>query len=117
MSTTERLIALIRERHEAGFSKYGTTLDRKDLTAEQWLQHAIEEMLDGAGYLMRLKEEMAKREQRIAALEAHIRRMEEAGNGLLNAMLTPEDSMSYTDWVCMTADSKNRWRKAKEDKP
>jgi hypothetical protein len=37
-------------------AKYGTTVDRDDLTPEQWCQHAIEEMLDGAAYLMRLKE-------------------------------------------------------------
>ena len=29
--------------------------------AEQWIQHAIEEMLDGAQYLYRIKQELAKR--------------------------------------------------------
>ena len=56
MSTTERLCALLRERHEIGLKKYGVTLDRDDYTPEQWIQHAVEEQLDAAGYLMRLKD-------------------------------------------------------------
>lgn len=56
MTTTDRLCALLRERHEIGLKKYSVTLDRKDLTPEQWIQHAVEEMLDAAGYLMRLKD-------------------------------------------------------------
>lgn len=56
MTTTERLCALLRERHDIGLKKYGVTLDRDDLTPEQWIQHAIEEQLDAAGYLMRLRD-------------------------------------------------------------
>ena len=59
MTTTERLCSLLHERHEVGLKKYGVTLDRDDITREQWIQHAIEEMLDGAGYLMRLKDTIA----------------------------------------------------------
>lgn len=58
MTTTEKLCAMLRERHDKGLAKYGTTVDRKDLTPEEWAQHAIEEMLDGAAYLMRLKDEI-----------------------------------------------------------
>lgn len=60
MTTTERLCALLHDRHAKGLKKYGVTLDRKDLTPEQWAQHAIEEMLDGAGYLMRLRDTIAE---------------------------------------------------------
>lgn len=56
MTTTEKLCVLLRDRHDAGIKKYGVTLDRDDLTPEQWIQHAIEEQLDAAGYLMRLKD-------------------------------------------------------------
>lgn len=59
MTTTERLCALLHERHAKGLEKYGVTLDRDDLTPEQWAQHAIEEMLDGAGYLMRAHDTIA----------------------------------------------------------
>lgn len=59
MTTTEKLCALLHERHAKGLEKYKDTLDREDFTPEQWAQHAIEEMLDGAGYLMRLKDTIA----------------------------------------------------------
>lgn len=58
-STTERLVAMLRQRHDAGLKKYGVTVDRTDLKPDEWIQHAIEELLDGAAYLMRLRDEMA----------------------------------------------------------
>lgn len=55
-STTERLVGLLRDRHARGLAKYGTTLDRTDLAPGEWAQHAIDEALDLAGYLMRVKD-------------------------------------------------------------
>jgi hypothetical protein len=46
-----------------------------------------------------------------------IRRLEEAGDVMLNAWLMPEDSMEYCDWVALSADAKAKWHKAKEAKP
>ena len=40
-------------REEKGRMEYGTTMDRKDLTEQEWLQHAYEEALDLALYLKR----------------------------------------------------------------
>ncbi|RZZ81436.1 hypothetical protein [Pseudoxanthomonas winnipegensis] len=54
--TTKTLIQMLIQRDQAGRAKYGTTLDRTDLTHEQWLQHLIEELLDGAGYALRAKQ-------------------------------------------------------------
>lgn len=51
-ATTQALIAMLIERDQLGRQKYGATLDRTDLTHEQWLQHMAEEMLDGAGYAL-----------------------------------------------------------------
>ena len=59
--TTESIVDMIRSRSEFGLNKYGVSMDRTDLTTEQWIQHAIEEMLDGAQYLYRIKQELAKR--------------------------------------------------------
>lgn len=72
MTTTDHLIALLRERHDAGLKKYGVTVDRTDLTPEQWAQHAIEEMLDGAAYLMRLKDDIARLQDLIKRLEVEL---------------------------------------------
>lgn len=49
---TVALIAQLVQRDQAGRAKYGATLDRTDLTLDQWLQHQVEELLDGAGYAL-----------------------------------------------------------------
>ena len=49
------------ERSRAGQLKYGTTLDRTDLTPLQWAQHMQEELMDAILYLERLKREMVAR--------------------------------------------------------
>ena len=56
---TTALIAMLHEREQRGRAKYGVTLDRTDLTTDQWLQHAIEEALDFAAYLQGLKRTLA----------------------------------------------------------
>lgn len=50
----ESVIAKIRERREAGRTKYGTTMERTDLSRLDWLRHAQEEAMDLAIYLERL---------------------------------------------------------------
>jgi hypothetical protein len=55
-----RIASLLRSRSETGIRKYGTTLDRTDLEVKQWIEHAIEECLDQALYLQKLKDELNK---------------------------------------------------------
>ena len=52
---TQRVIYLLESRAKKGFHEYGVTMDREDLTPEQWIDHAIEEALDLAIYLMKIK--------------------------------------------------------------
>lgn len=54
-SIINRIIELIETRADKGFQTYGVTMDRDDLTAEQWIDHAIEEALDLAIYLTKIK--------------------------------------------------------------
>lgn len=54
----EEVIVAIRERRERGRRKYGTTMERDDLTPLQWAQHAQEEAMDLAIYLQRLKRDL-----------------------------------------------------------
>lgn len=42
-------------RSKIGKEKYGTTLDREDLTPLEWLKHAQEEAMDFTLYLEKLK--------------------------------------------------------------
>jgi hypothetical protein len=44
----------LAERAKRGLAKYGVTTERTDLTELQWLQHAQDELLDGAVYLEKL---------------------------------------------------------------
>jgi hypothetical protein len=53
-----KIASLLRSRSETGIRKYGTTMDRTDLEVKQWIDHAIEESLDHALYLMKLKDEL-----------------------------------------------------------
>ena len=41
----------LKSREQRGLDKYGTTVDRTDLSLRDWLQHAYEEALDEAMYL------------------------------------------------------------------
>ena len=47
---------MIRERAMRGEAKYGTTMERGDLSIQEWLTHLQEELLDGAVYIQKLKE-------------------------------------------------------------
>jgi hypothetical protein len=61
MKTSETVQAaqrLLAERERVDLAKYGTTVDRTDLQAGDWLQHAIEEASDLLLYLIRLRETM-----------------------------------------------------------
>jgi hypothetical protein len=50
--------ALMRQRAEKGKETYGTTMDRDDLSTDEWLDHAIEEAIDLAIYLTKIKREL-----------------------------------------------------------
>ena len=52
-----RVIDLFKKRSERGLKKYGTTLDRNDLTHVEWLQHLQEELMDATLYIEKLKDE------------------------------------------------------------
>ena len=55
------VVRSFEERSRAGQLKYGTTLDRTDLTPLQWAQHTQEELMDAILYLERLKREIIAR--------------------------------------------------------
>lgn len=62
------IVEAVREdlllRSQVGIKKYNTTLDRKDLSMSQWLQHAYEECLDQANYLKKCILEVKEWEKR-----------------------------------------------------
>ena len=52
------VIYKFKRRSEVGIQKYGTTLEREDLTPEEWAEHLQQEMMDAVLYLERLKREL-----------------------------------------------------------
>ena len=59
-SIVTAVIEKFKQRSSFGQSKYGTNLDRKDLSVLQWIIHAQEEHMDAILYLEKLKTELAR---------------------------------------------------------
>jgi len=53
----ESVIKQFKDRSDVGIAKYGVTLDRTDLSALEWINHAQQEAMDFCLYLERLKQE------------------------------------------------------------
>ena len=49
------------ERSLVGKKKYGTTLDREDLTIVEWINHTQEELMDATLYLEKLKKTLVEK--------------------------------------------------------
>jgi len=59
MQDSKILAAVIedmRRRELVGKSKYGTTMDRQDLSTGQWITHLKEELQDAILYLTKLEQ-------------------------------------------------------------
>jgi hypothetical protein len=50
----DQTIKDLQAREVRGLKEYGTTMDRTDLSQDEWLQHAYEEALDLCLYLKKL---------------------------------------------------------------
>lgn len=53
----------MKSRARFGKHKYGTDLDRKDLTTKDWIVHVQEELMDALLYLEKLKVELGERSE------------------------------------------------------
>lgn len=51
----DELFSEFINREQRGFLKYGTTMDRQDLSLQEWMQHFKEELMDGLLYLHKLQ--------------------------------------------------------------
>jgi hypothetical protein len=59
-SVVTAVINAFKSRAEFGKAKYGTDLDRQDLSVLDWIQHAQEEHMDAILYLEKLKQILSK---------------------------------------------------------
>lgn len=53
-SIIKKVIHKLASRSKVGIKKYGTTLDRDDLSTKEWLIHLQEELMDACGYIEKL---------------------------------------------------------------
>ena len=60
-SIVNNVISAFIGRSNLGLQKYGTTLDRDDLSVLDWIQHAQEEHMDAILYLEKLKKELHRK--------------------------------------------------------
>ena len=52
----KKVIDQFKQRSEAGIKKYGVTLERNDLSFQDWIKHAQEEAMDFILYLEKIKQ-------------------------------------------------------------
>lgn len=64
-SIVNAVVKKFKQRSKVGIEKYGTTLDRDDLSFEQWIEHAIEEAMDLTLYLQKIKQELKTKTTKI----------------------------------------------------
>lgn len=58
----ESVINQFKQRSDVGIKKYGTTMDRKDLSTLEWMVHFKEELMDGLLYLERVIQDTKKQD-------------------------------------------------------
>jgi hypothetical protein len=61
-SIVDSIIDRFIQRSVIGKAKYGTDMDRTDLSLKEWLQHSIEEKLDDILYMQRALKELERLE-------------------------------------------------------
>jgi len=58
-SIVTSVLEKFRRRAKMGKEKYGTDLDRTDLSTGDWIEHAQDELMDGILYLEKLKKTLS----------------------------------------------------------
>ena len=59
-SIVTSVIKQFKERSIKGKEKYGTDLDREDLSLLEWIEHAKQEHMDAILYLEKIKQQYLK---------------------------------------------------------
>ncbi len=77
----DELIKEYESREGRGFLKYGTTMDREDLSLSEWVQHALEESMDLSLYLFKIKTLLNDTQRRSNYQEADSRNDESFNSG------------------------------------
>lgn len=106
-ATTSELIRLLTERDAKGRAKYGTTLDRTDLTHAEWLQHMAEELLDAAGYALAARREFLCRVVSERDPHSEIRMLRSSCDALLAENAVLRDAREVLKRKCSALKAEN----------
>jgi hypothetical protein len=106
-SVVFEIIKEFGERAQKGYEKYGTDMDRTDLSVADWAQHLREELMDGLVYLTRLKKDILLLEEELRAFKTqqmiHDKLEEESVHKNVHVgtkfvyTITPKPNQVYTD--------------------
>lgn len=77
----DQLITEFQSREERGLRKYGTSMDRTDLSLSEWVQHALEEAMDLSLYLTKIKQQLNDTQRLSDYQEANSRISESINTG------------------------------------
>lgn len=76
-SIVKEIIQQYQIRAEFGEKKYGVTLDREDLSTQDWIEHAKQEAMDFTLYLQKLSKEIELKNRNVENLIRVIKSQEE----------------------------------------
>lgn len=100
---TQGLVDRLHQRDAVGLAKYGVSLDRRDLSIEDWLDHQTEELLDGAGYAQAAKREIVKLRAQLQRYRGALDTLREQASS--DAVLRFDDGdISVSDFITNTLD-------------
>ena len=85
-----QVINKIRSRAELGKNKYGTTMERNDLTNAEWLKHLQDKLMDAAVYVEKL----------LTLIDIY-------DEGLVKCPIPLEQWPDWANWAAM--DANNYW--------
>lgn len=114
MSDTPRMHSALMDAPDAGFAivwRVGCDIERELNTAQERIKRLEECLIEAKNQYAVLVADVVLYEDR----GDRIKRLEEAGDGLLTAMR--DDRSEYVDWIDETTDAISKWNKAKEAKP
>lgn len=96
-SVVFEIIKEFGERAQKGYEKYGTDMDRTDLSVADWAQHLREELMDGLVYLTRLKKDIMELELELAAHRLNAENKVTENGTKFVYTITPKPNEVYTD--------------------
>ena len=60
-SVVKEVMEKFADRAQTGYTKYNATMDRDDLSIDEWLEHALEEAMDFTLYITKIRKELASK--------------------------------------------------------